>query len=331
MNKVIPFSVMLALSGCATGLQNRSLVNSTPLEERVPVQYQKDVAFVQDVRRFAIGHLGMEQDSKHYTWFTEKQNSEHTLYILSITEKTILPTSRIAKVEELDKNNAYRVDISEFLYLYSEVDTLEDERDFYNQQGYDTYWRAVTSYHSFGEGRGSPITPDFLKSDRGYQAQVVIHEMCHEFVEKNIKVGFAPSLDESLCTMIGYAGAVEYFTDKKLDEERTKAMEALDRNQTFAEKFVVSFRKLQQLYDGDVSKKEILEKRAEILKEAQQFMGADVNNALMWSWHPYLVYFPLMNKMYNMQEKNLPQVIQKMSHCPEDEEQALKYVQGLAK
>ncbi|MDP3698345.1 MAG: aminopeptidase [Nanoarchaeota archaeon] len=330
--RVIHFLVTLAaVPGCSAGLQVHSPLNSTPLEERVPAQYKKEVAFVQDVRRFAIEHLGMEQDSKHYTWFTEKQDNGHTLYILSITEKTILPTSRIAKVEELDKLSAYRADIKEFLYLESEVDTLEDERDYYNKKGYDTNWRSVTDYHTYGGKEGSPITLDFLKSTPEYQAKVVVHELCHGFVEKNIKAGFASSLDESFCSMVGYAGAAEYFTYKNLPEEHTKAVKAFDHYHTFAEKFVVSFEKLQRLYHEGLSQDEMLKRRAALFAEAEEFMGGEVNNALMWSWHPYLFNYPLMHTVYTVQGDSVPKIMQKMRHCPENEEKALKYIQELAK
>ena len=333
--KAVSLSILLAaISTCVpTRLQavEPISISSPPLEERVPVQYKEGVHRAMEVRQFAIDYLGFYKDSKHYTWFAEEGNNGHTLSTLLVTEKTTLPPSGKVTIEHLDRNGAYRETLDSSLYLYSEEDQLTDERDYYAREGFDTYWRSVTSYHTFGEGMGSPITPSFLNSGLVYQAQTIIHEMCHEFVEKNIGADFSSELNESFCNLAGYAGVVEYFTQKNMPEERADALNKLDNHLEFARKFNKAHGKISEVYNEDISRKEKIKQRQQLFSEIQSFMGADVNNALMWSWYPYLVHFPLMNDAYAAQGCNLNKFMTTMKDCPEDEEKALEYIREISK
>src|SRR3989344_7573654 len=332
---ITSIAVSALLSACAptstTFIASEPIpVSSSPLEERVPVQYKEGVQRVLEIRQFAIDSLGFHKNSKHYTWFTEEQDHQHTVSLLSITGRTTLPISRAAKAEKLHLDGLYREDIAGFLYLESEKDPLTDEQEYYNRQGYDTYWRAVTSYHSTGEGLGSPITPDFLKSDFANQVEIAVHEMCHENVEHNIGPGFSDELDDSFCTLVGYAARVEYFSQKNLDEKRDAAKDSFNELTAFAQKFNQIYGKLTELYRQDLPIEEKMKQRERLFAEIQPFRSMEANNASLWSWHPYLVHHSLMNEAYKAQGSVIT-FVQKMKDCPEEEEQALKYIKELAK
>lgn len=323
------------LSACAPTTTNFTAaepisIYSSPLEERVPVQYKEGVQRVLDVRQFAIDYLGFHKNSKHYTWFTEEQNHQHTLAILAITEKTILPTSREAKVVKLQLNGLFMEDITGFLYIDSVKDDLTDERDYYKNKGYDTYWRAVTSYHSYGQGLGSPITPDFLQLDPIDQGETTVHEMCHESVEHTIGSELTDEVEESYCTLVGHAAVIDYFSQKKMDDEHMKAEESFARHATFAQKFKGVYGKLTELYRQDIPVEEKVKQREQLFAEIQPFMSMETNNASLWSWHPYLAHHSLMHEAYTSQG-SIQDFVQKMKDCPSEEEKALEYIRSLRK
>src|SRR3989344_1934806 len=326
--KAVSLSLLLAglsFSAIATIQPPQSQNSATiPLEEQVPVEYQAAVSRVVEMRQFAIDRLGLYHDSKHYTWFTE--NTGHTLSIVLITEKTVLPTSR-KKSEFLTMNGIYHEDIKGFFYLNSEQDSLTDEQDYYAKQGYDTYWRSVTDYHTPGNGKGSPITPSFLSQNLVNQDQTVKHEMCHEFVGINIG-SLSSSVDESFCNFVGYAGAVEFFAQGEKPES-AGAVESYHTQLEFAKKFNALFERVQYLYTQPVPDQEKMRRRKDLFTESEEFLGPGVNNASLWSWHPYLVYYPLMSDVYEAQGRNLQKFIEKMKDCPEQEQEALEYIHGL--
>ncbi len=330
--KSLVFSTILsALSGCRPC--DPAKLAQAPLLESIPAPYQEDVAFIKDVRKFGIEHLGLYECSQHYTWFRTDEAEGHTMYVLSITKPTVLPESRAEKSEFLKLNGFYREDIADFLYLSSEADTLTDERDHYKNKSFDVHWRSTTNYNNFGDAQESPITPSFLKQSRVYQVQTLFHETCHDGVERWIGVNFSSELNESFCGVIGYAGAVEYFRARRGEqsEEYQQALKSFKENNDYHEKIIFFYKHLQALYKSHIPLSAKLEIRSRVFEDAEKVLGEKVNNASLWSRYSYAKYFPLMVQVYEKQGKSVHAVVKKMKDCPEKEERALKYINGQVK
>ncbi len=330
--KGLVFSTILStLSACIPC--DPAKLSQVPSLASIPAAYQEDIAFIRDARKFGIENLGLYQCSQHYTWFRADEAEGHVLYILSITKPTILPEYRSAegKYEFLKLNGFYREDITDFLYLDSEKDTLEDERDYYKNKGFDVYWRSTTNYNNFGNAQESPITPSFLKQSKVYQVQTLFHETCHDGVERWIGVNFSSELNESFCGVIGYAGAAEYFRARRGEqsEEYQQALKSFKRNKDYSEKINFVYQHLQVLYKSPLPLSAKLEIRSRIFEYTKTFPGEEVSNAFLWSEYTYAKYFPLMVQVYEKQGKSVRTILEKMKDCPEKEDDALKFINHL--
>lgn len=326
--KSLVFSTILsALSSCAP-CDPVKLARS-PSTASVPAPYREDVSFIRDARKFGVEYLGLYECSQHYTWFRADEAEGHTLYILSITQPTVLPESRTEKSKFLKLNGFYREDITDFFYLDSEKDTLEDERDYYKNKGFDVHWRSTTNYD--GNAQESPITPSFLKQSKVNQVQTIFHETCHENVDQWIGKNFSSELNESFCCVIGYAGAVEYFKARQGEqsEEYQQALKSFKWNKDYSEKINFFYQHLQALYKSPRPLSAKLEIRSRVFEYAERVLGEKVNNALLWSRYPYAKYFPLMVQVYEKQGKSVRTILEKMKDCPEKEEDALKFINRL--
>jgi hypothetical protein len=115
---------------------------------------EKKLELIADVKNFGISELGLSQ-SENYTRYREK--NARTVYRLYITRKTKLP--------DLLENWLYVPDPIEYrephisAILFSEKDDLKDEKEFYENAGYDVNHRTI---HDFNDEQGCEITTEFL-------------------------------------------------------------------------------------------------------------------------------------------------------------------------
>ena len=324
-------SVVLAGLAACTPCDYQKL-SKLPLASSVPEEYQDDVTFVKEVRKFGIEQLGLNQCTQHYTTFSRTDQEAKTLYRLFVTKPTELPTDREENFRHYFEHlTAFREEI-EAGYFWSYEDTLEDESAYYKKQGYDVYSRNVQDFNEVGSDQGSSLTPSFFNVSPERQANIMLHEICHDTLEEWIGK-FPSDLNEPFCVLVEYAGTAEYYRLKKgvSSPEYKKARESFAAYGENAEKINLVYRRLQELYKSDKSLAEKERERQALFAVAKETVGVDVNNASLWDRYPYVKYYQLMLKMYNAQDKDIYKVLQKMRNCPKDEENALKYIQGLAK
>ncbi|GEM_PF-4902267 len=327
----ISLSVLLtAFSACAPCDYER--LSKLPLESSVPGQYRDNVTFVKDVRKFAIEQLGLDKCTPHYTTFSATDKKAKIFYRLFVTKPTVLPNAWEEASIFFENNTAYRDDVTA-MYFSSYVDTLEDELQYYTEEGYDVYVRNTTNYSLVKSKDGSSLTPSFFKYSQEWQANTIIHEMCHGSYEKWIGSNFSSRLNESSCVLIGYAGAAEYYKSRNggSSKEYESALKAFNDYENESLKLNQFYAKLQELYQSHKTSSEIQQEREKIFAEVKEIVGEEVNNANLWDRYPYVKNYPLMLQLYKSQHNSIPQVLLKMKDCPENEEKALKYIQGLVK
>ena len=327
---VVLLSILIAgLSACAPCDYER--LSKLPSESSVPEEHKEKVTFIKEVRKFGIEQLGLKRCTQHYTTYSETNEEAKILYRLFVTKPTVLPNTWGEATQFLENQALFREDVNA-KYFISFVDTLEDELRYYKQEGYDVYARNTTNYNLIESNDGSSITPSFLNYTPEWQANTILHEICHDTLEAMI--GDLPSeIDEPYCMLFGYAGSIEYFKVKKgIDsEEYTKAMRSFVNSEDIAVKTIQSYQKLQELYKSEKSLAQQQQEREAIFVELQCVLGEEVNNAQLCDKYPYTQYYPLMLQLYRSHNNDLPKILGVMKDCPPDTEKALKYIREIIK
>lgn len=292
-------------------------LSKLPDEASVPAQYRDNVAFIKDVRRFGIEQLGLHSCTQHYTTFSASDGEAKMLYRLFVAKPTVLPGSWASYSTSFEHNTIFREDV-DAMYFNSFEDTLEDELEYYKSQGYDVFSRNVTSYNPPGSDTGSSITAGFLKDNKVWQAQTVLHEICHDSVEEWVG-DFLPELNESFCGVVGRAGAVEYFKHKKgvNSEEYKRAQEYFHGYLDYSQKVNQFYSQLQVLYRSNKPISQKLEEREHIFAEIKATLDLDANNAVLCDNYSYVKYYPAMFKFYEMYNNDLSSLLDSLKNKKE--------------
>ena len=329
--KAVSLSILLnAVSACAPCDYGR--LSKLPLDSSVPVEHREEVTFIREVRQFGIEQLGLNHCTQHYTTYSKTDEEAKLFYRLFVTKPTVLPNAWDEASIYFENQTNFREEV-QAEYFISFVDTLEDELEYYKQEGYDVYTRNTTNYNPAGSKTGSSITPSFLNYAPEWQAHVVLHEICHDSLEEWIGAGFPSEMDESFCVLVGHAGADEYFKARKgiFSQEYKTAFESFTNYEKHSSKVIQTYGELQKLYQSTKPLSQKKEERKNIFAEINNLFSEEVNNALLWDRYPYVKYYPLMLQLYKSQNNSLRQTLEIMKDCPEKEEDALKYIQKKVK
>src|SRR3989344_6065262 len=330
MRKGLASILLAGFSACAPC--DYTKLSRLPLVSSVPEEYQDDVTFVKEVRKFGIEQLGLNQCTQHYTTFKKTDGEARTLYRLFVTRPTELPTTWKEAAHYFEHNTAFREDIKAG-YFWSYEDTLEDEREYYTKEGYDVYSRNTADFNEPKSKHGSSLTPSFFSSSKERQAEVVLHEICHDSQEGSTGIHLSEKVNEAFCTMFGHVGVAEYFKSRKGADsgEYKEALQSLADYEENALKISGFYQRLQGLSHSGKSSQQIREDRKIIFAEVKEVLGEEVNNANLWDRFPYVKHFSLMLELYQSQNNNLLQTLRVMKDCPNDEEKALQFISSLIK
>lgn len=334
IKKNIVIGLSTLLSACAPC--DYEYLSKLPLESSVPAEYRENVTFVKDVRKFGIEQLGLYRCTQNYTTFTntdtEVDGESRKFYRLFVTKSTVLPNTWEEASRFFEHNTVFQEDVPA-MYFTSFEDTLEGELKYYKKEGYDVYTRNVTNYDSVETDQSCSITPFLFEYIKEWQVHTILHEICHDTNENVVGVHFPSEIEEPYCVLFGYAGTVEYFKARngELSEEYKEALHSFDSYEEEAVKVTRSYTKLQELYQSKKSLAQKLQEREAIFAEVKEVMREEINNARLWDKYPYVKNYPLMLQLYNSKNKNLRQTLEVMKDCPEDKEQALRYIQEMSK
>ncbi len=315
-----------AVSGCVSLYAPvDGLSIKVPKTAQVNQDLRKKLAFIENVKKMGVERFGLKE-SPHYSEYNDGSIPIDTLYLLVVTSPTILP-SRQGNSIFIDTDQEYREALQGYVFFYSNADKLEDEKEYYQKQGYDIYRRSTTNFND-GE-RGCPITKDFLQRNKVNQAQTIFHEDCHYWVDKEIGEDFSSELNESFCTVVGYAGTVNYFSGKegKDSPDYQFAVDSFQWHQWYAQEINSYYSRLQEIYTNPkLILEEKLKQREAVFKDAEGSLGEKINNAVLLDRYPYTKYFHLMLKFHDENGENLRITLEKMKDCPEAEQGALEFI-----
>lgn len=221
--------------------QYHILANAKPIEEYLndpgfPDSLKVKIRFVQEVRRFAIDSLGLENSDNYTTLFDQK--GKNILWNVSASEK----------YEMKPKEWGFPF-LGTFSYKgFFDLRRAKEERDELVKQGLDTQIRTVGGWSTLGWFQ-DPILSNMLSRKDGQLAELIIHELTHAtlFVKDSIE------FNENLATFIGEKGALRFLYQKygKNSIQVDEYLRSFDDSKNFADHMLAGYKSLDELYRSE--------------------------------------------------------------------------------
>lgn len=214
------------------------LANTRPVDEVIqdpstPDSTREKLIFIQEVRRFAVDALGIN-DSKNYTTFYD-QGGKPSLWVVTAAEPFALKA----------KEWGFPL-LGSFPYKgFFEREMALEEIEKLKAEDWDTYLGVVSGWSTLGWFK-DPILSNMLLRSKGELADLIIHELTHGtlFVKDSIE------FNENLATFIGNQGAKQFLAVKfGLDsEEYLQYIHSNKDKETFSNHILRGSDRLDSLY-----------------------------------------------------------------------------------
>jgi predicted aminopeptidase len=181
--------------------------NTRPLSEvlqdkNVPDSLKKRILFIQEVRKYAIDSLGLQDNPKVYQTLYDQQGKP-LIHLLTVAE----PYKMEAVLFEFPIVGWF---IGNFTYKgFFDSTSAYHEQNIWQSKGYDTEMGQAIAYSTLG-WLPEPIMSNMLFYPDGKLASVIIHEMTHG----TIYVKNAHETSENLANFVGDYGAKRFMQFK---------------------------------------------------------------------------------------------------------------------
>lgn len=180
--------------------QWRLLRNRVPIEEVIgqaetSVAIQSRLRLAQDIRRFAVGELGLAE-SDTYTFFSD------------IGDRPVAWSLTVCQKDSLEPYKWTYPIVGEAPYRgFFERSRGEEARASYEAKGYDTYLRPVGAFSTLG-WFSDPLLSTMLARRAGDLADTIVHEMVHA----TVWVPGHADFNETVASFVGREGAARWLT-----------------------------------------------------------------------------------------------------------------------
>jgi predicted aminopeptidase len=182
--------------------QMKIIYNARPLQEYLtdpafPDSLKQKLILIQEIRRFAIDSLGIN-DSDNYTTVYD-QKGKPVLWVV-----TACPPYELEAVEW------HFPIIGKFSYKgFFDYEKAVKEENLLKKQGYDTEIDEVAGWSTLGFFK-DPILTSMLERSEGQLANLIIHELTHGtlYVKNNVEY------NENLASFVGDQGALQFLVYK---------------------------------------------------------------------------------------------------------------------
>jgi predicted aminopeptidase len=198
-----------------------------------PDSLKGKLRFIQEVRRFAIDSLGVN-DSKNYTT-VYNQEGKYLLWVVTACE----PYRFKPKLWSFP----FVGDVP-YKGFFDKKDA-EKERDQLLAEHYDTEMGPVGGWSTLGWFR-DPILSNMLFDSYGSIAELIIHELTHA----TIYVKDSADYNENLASFIGEKGALRFLTQKygPGSEELEEYLGEIEDESTYSQSILQGTKRLDSLY-----------------------------------------------------------------------------------
>ncbi|MTI33409.1 aminopeptidase [Xanthovirga aplysinae] len=178
-------------------IMNARPVNEFIEKEDFPDSLKQKLLLIQEIRKFAIDSLGIN-DSDNYTTLFDQKNKP-ILWVVTASEPFAL------KAKEW-----WFPFLGSVSYKgYFDREKARKEQSKLVEQGYDTSVGTVSGWSTLGWFK-DPILSNMLNNKEGDLANLIIHELTHGTLFVKDQVAF----NENLATFIGDKGAESFLTYK---------------------------------------------------------------------------------------------------------------------
>jgi predicted aminopeptidase len=204
--------------------QLRILWNARPVTEvladpTVPDSVKTRLRLVQQIRRFAIDSLGLNDTENYQTFFD--QRGKPILWVLTAAEPY--------RLKAVDWHFPL---IGSFTYIgYFDHGRGRREEAAMRAKGYDTELGEVAAWSTLGYFH-DPILSGMLTRNEGRLASLIIHEMTHStlFVKDNHE------FNENLANFVGDYGAVRFLVSRY--GTKSPQLAEFEQGKAFAERYI---------------------------------------------------------------------------------------------
>lgn len=210
---------------------------------------QEKLKLILEVRDFSSKTLGLTPDGSYLEYVDlSKLRRDAIAYNLVVCPK-----------DRLEPYTWWFPFIGSIGYLgFFDKDYALETKKEYEEEGYDTYLRAVSAYSTLG-WFDDPIFSSMLSFREDQLANLIIHELTHATIYKSGDTLF----NEGIATFMGNKGSIAFMIQKygEHSKQHRDALDAQHDDLLFSDYIEKAKNRLDQFYSQPLAKKEKIERR----------------------------------------------------------------------
>jgi predicted aminopeptidase len=230
-------------------------VERTLQHAEIPPPVREKILLLQQAKSFGETTLGLTP-SKSYTYFYEVKNPPLGYNLTASPELELEPYRWCFPI-------AGCVPYKGFF----KKNRAERERDKMAEEGYDIYFRPLVAYSTLG-WFPDPIFSTWLRADRAFLVEMLLHEMVHG----TIYIKNQSAFNESVATFIGERGTVVFFQGmgNEPDDFFRRLHEKWVNQASFRKEMNLLAERLRALYGSEWEASLKLREKDRLYREAKQ-------------------------------------------------------------
>lgn len=223
------------------------------VDPSVAEEDKAQLRFILDIKKFAEEKIGLAKTGNYERFYNT--GGEAVSYTVSACEKL--------------RFEPYRWEFlvaGSFPYKgYVKLEEAVAERDRLRNEGYDTAIHTVAAYSTLG-WFSDPVFSTMLKYSKRQLADLIIHELVHATIYAKDNADF----NESIATFIAAKGTILYMVERygKQSPEYRESADYYHDERLFTNHVNALYDNLNALFRTKSSKEELLQRKAEIVRQA---------------------------------------------------------------
>ncbi len=314
-------------------LRERRRIDDGRRDPSVPAVPRRRLALARQAREFGVRVLGL-RGGDGFTRFVDSHGAPIAWNVTAAEKDRLAAHYNVFPI----------VGAIPYLGFFDEADA-EREAKRLAKLDLDVAVRPVAGYSTLGI-TSDPIYSSMLDGSDARIVEVTLHEMTHA----TVYLAGHSEWNESLATVVGIAGAAQFFAARGDQAAATALVDEARRSEEQQEKFAAFLepvvRALEKLYDAPgMTRAQKLARRESIFADAQKkflalfppppghepgpFAARPLNNALILSYAVYQRSTPDQRALLARLHGDLRAFVALCKHAVEDEPDPLAYLQRL--
>lgn len=308
-------------------------ISSVLKQGRLSSADQEKLKLILEIRDFSSKALGLTPDGSYLEYVDlSKLRRDAVAYNLVVCPK-----------DRLEPHTWWFPFIGRIGYLgFFDREYAFETKKEYEEEGYDTYLRAVSAYSTLG-WFDDPIFSSMLSFRQDQLANLIIHELTHATIYKSGDTLF----NEGIATFIGNKGSIAFMVQKygEQSKQRRDALDAQHDDLLFSKYIEKAKKRLDQFYSQPLTKEEKVERREKEFhllrndfiklkaafktKDYEGFERIIFNNAVFAGLEQYYGDLSLYEKIWEIHHRRFVVMIDIFKRA-EAEEDSIGYLKKIA-